>query len=91
MTAAVEKTVVIKNQRGLHARAAAKFVKLVEQLRADVTVTKDNSSVAGSSIMGLLMLSASINTQINISVKGPDAARALQELVDLIERRFDEE
>ncbi|MCE9508086.1 MAG: HPr family phosphocarrier protein [Alphaproteobacteria bacterium] len=91
MTAAFEKTVQITNQRGLHARAAAKFVKLVESLDADVTVIKDNTSVTGSSIMGLLMLSASVNTQIRIVVKGPRAEQALQELVSLVERRFDEE
>jgi phosphocarrier protein len=91
MNAAHEKTVTIVNQRGLHARAAAKFVRLVEQLNADVTVMKDDMSVTGSSIMGLLMLSASFNTKIRIVVKGPDAAPALQALAGLVERRFDEE
>ncbi|MBI3440610.1 MAG: HPr family phosphocarrier protein [Proteobacteria bacterium] len=91
MTALLEKTVQIRNQRGLHARAAARFVNLVERLKADVTVTKDNTSVTGSSIMGLLMLSASLNTQIRIIVKGANAEQALQELVSLVERRFDEE
>jgi phosphocarrier protein len=91
MPASFEKTVEITNQRGLHARAAARFVKLVESLKADVTVIKDNISVTGSSIMGLLMLSASVNTQIRIVVKGPQAELALQELVNLVERRFDEE
>lgn len=87
----LEKTVKICNQRGLHARAAAKFVNLVEKLKADVTVSKDEMSVTGSSIMGLLMLSASINTHIRIAVKGPQAEQALQELSGLVERRFDEE
>ena len=91
MTVLHEKTVEIKNLRGLHARAAAKFVKLVELLDADVTVIKDDMEVAGSSIMGLLMLSASMNTQVRIVVKGQGAAEALQQLVGLIERRFDEE
>lgn len=91
MTAAREKTVQITNKRGLHARAAAKFVKLVEQHKADVKVLKDDMEVCGSSIMGLLMLSASLNTAIRISVKGENAEGVLQDLVALVERRFDEE
>jgi phosphocarrier protein HPr len=85
-----EQTVQITNKRGLHARAAAKFVKLVEQRKADVRVLKDDMDVCGSSIMGLLMLSASVNTAIKISVKGEDAKNVLDELVALVERRFDE-
>ena len=87
----VEKIVRIGNKRGLHARAAAKFVKLVETRKADVTVFKDDMSVCGSSIMGLLMLSASLDTQIRIVVTGDNAPAALEELVSLVERRFDEE
>lgn len=86
-----EKTVRICNKRGLHARAAAKFVKLVENQKADVTVFKDGMSVCGASIMGLLMLSASIDTQIRIVAKGNNASTVLEELVGLVERRFDEE
>ncbi len=91
MAASLEKTVKIGNKRGLHARAAAKFVKLVESQKADVTVTKDDMSVCGSSIMGLLMLSASMNTHIRIAAEGESAAAILAELVSLVERRFDEE
>ena len=91
MTVPVEKIVRIGNRRGLHARAAAKFVKLVENLKAEVTVTKDNMSVCGSSIMGLLMLSASMDSHIRIAVAGEHATTALQELAGLVERRFDEE
>lgn len=87
----LEKTVRICNKRGLHARAAAKFVKLVEERCADVTVFKDDMSVCGTSIMGLLMLSASPGTDIRIVAKGDNGAAVLDELVDLIERRFDEE
>jgi phosphocarrier protein HPr len=90
MTAA-ERTVQIQNRRGLHARAAAKFVKLVEQHDAEVRVLKDDMDVCGSSIMGLLMLSASLNTAIKISVAGKNAEQVLAELVALVERRFDEE
>ena len=91
MTGEIEQTVQIMNRRGLHARAAAKFVKLVEQHDADVKVVKDDVEVCGSSIMGLLMLSASMNTEIRISVAGKDADKVLRELVALVERRFDEE
>lgn len=88
---AVERTVQISNKRGLHARAAAKFVKLVEELGADVRVLKDDMDVCGTSIMGLLMLSASQNTSIRITVHGDGADAALEALAGLIERRFDEE
>lgn len=86
-----EQTVLIVNRRGLHARAAAKFVKLVEHHKADVKVIKDDMEVCGSSIMGLLMLSASQNTEIRIAVRGDNAETVLGELVALIGRRFDEE
>lgn len=91
MSARIEKTVMIVNRRGLHARAAAKFVRLVEELGADVTVAKDDMEVSGCSIMGLLMLSASIDTAIRISAVGAGAAEAVAALEDLVARRFDEE
>lgn len=86
-----ERHVTICNKRGLHARAAARFVRMVENRQAKVTVTKDGSSVCGSSIMGLLMLSASQNTSIHIRVEGERAEDILQELVLLVEHRFDED
>lgn len=88
--AAIDKTVDIRNKRGLHARAAAKFVKIVESSPARVTVMKDGASVAGSSIMGLLMLSAGENSRIRIVAEGEGAGEVLLALADLIERRFDE-
>lgn len=88
---AAERIVHISNRRGLHARAAAKFVKLVEELGADVRVLKDDMDVCGTSIMGLLMLSASQNTSIRITASGEGAEAALDALAGLIERRFDEE
>ncbi|MBW7910494.1 MAG: HPr family phosphocarrier protein [Alphaproteobacteria bacterium] len=91
MSARAEKTVMIVNRRGLHARAAAKFVRLVEELGADVTVAKDDMEVSGASIMGLLMLSASIETSIHISAIGEGAAEAVAALEQLVSRRFDEE
>ncbi|MDP2206256.1 MAG: HPr family phosphocarrier protein [Alphaproteobacteria bacterium] len=91
MTSRSEKTVMIINRRGLHARAAAKFVRLVEELGADVTVAKDDMEVCGTSIMGLLMLSASMETSIRIAATGDGADEAVAALEDLIARRFDEE
>lgn len=91
MSARIERTVLIVNRRGLHARAAAKFVRLVEELGVDVMVSKDDMSVSGTSIMGLLMLSASIDTSICISAEGARADEALSALEALVSRRFDEE
>lgn len=91
MSARIEKTVTIVNRRGLHARAAAKFVRLVEEMGAEVLVAKDDMEVSGASIMGLLMLSASIDTTIRISAVGAGAAEAVAALEDLVSRRFDEE
>lgn len=86
-----ERTVLIVNKRGLHARAAAKFVRLVEELGGDVSVAKDDMEVCGSSIMGLLMLSASMDTFIRITAGGDNAEAVLTALEDLVSRRFDEE
>lgn len=87
----VEEKVTICNKRGLHARAAAKFVRLVENANVKVTVIKDDMEVCGSSIMGLLMLSASLNTEIRIRAEGDNAQDILRELTSLISRRFDED
>jgi len=94
MTAdAIEKTrkVLIVNQRGLHARASAKFVQLASQFRSDIHVEKDGQRVGGTSIMGLMMLAASPGCSISISAQGEDAAQALDALVELVETRFGEE
>jgi phosphocarrier protein len=92
MSGVVEKTVRITNKRGLHARAAAKFVKLVEeQAGVSITVVKDEASVCGSSIMGLLMLSASLHSEVRIIAEGENAQQALEALVYLVENRFGEE
>ncbi|MGL1921405.1 MAG: HPr family phosphocarrier protein [Hyphomicrobiales bacterium] len=81
----------ICNQRGLHARASAKFVKCAEQFKAKITVSKDGSSVDARSIMGLMMLGASIGCSIAVSAEGKDADKALEAISDLVARRFDEE
>lgn len=89
-------TVTIQNQKGLHARAAAKFVKLAEQFKADIWVEKKDPSsssakVIATSIMGLMMLAASIGTELNLSADGPDADQALQALDTLVNDKFGEE
>jgi len=86
-----ERRVTIRNQRGLHARAAAKFVRTVESFDAEVTVVKDDMRVPGTSIMGLMMLAAGPGTILYLRASGADAAGALDALADLIARGFDED
>jgi phosphocarrier protein len=81
----------IRNQRGLHARAAAKFVKLAGAYNAQVRVIKGDMDVSGTSIMGLMMLAAGIGTDIELRASGAQASDAMRALLDLIERKFDEE
>ena len=88
---AVRREVVITNQRGLHARASAKFVNLASSLDAVIEVEKDGSRVCGTSIMGLMMLGAAMGDQIIIHVDGALAEPALVKLVELVESRFGEE
>ena len=87
----VERTVIITNKRGLHARASAKFVTLASTQPAEVQVEKDGSRVAGTSIMGLMMLGAAMGDNVIISAKGDGADAALQALCDLVENKFGEE
>ena len=81
---------VICNRRGLHARAAAKFVKLAFDFNAEITVAKGESAVSGRSIMGLMMLAAGPGTEIELAATGPDAQRAVDALASLIAGGFDE-
>ena len=85
------RTVEIINERGLHARASAKFVKMASSFDAEVTVSRDGASVDARSIMGLMMLAAGIGSTIDISAEGPEAAAALEALCELVANRFDEE
>lgn len=82
---------MICNQRGLHARAAAKFVKVAAGFQAEIEVRKGDQAVSGQSIMGLMMLAAGIGSTVEISVSGEDAEAAMTAVLDLIERKFDEE
>ena len=83
--------VTIVNKRGLHARAAAKFVKTTETFEAQVGVTRNGLTVSGRSIMGLMMLAAAPGTEINITADGPQASDVLKALKILVEAGFDEE
>jgi phosphocarrier protein HPr len=85
------RTVEIVNERGLHARASAKFVKLASTFDAEVSVSRDGSTVDARSIMGLMMLAAGIGSTIEISAEGAEAAEAVAALTELVENRFDEE
>ena len=88
---ALRREVRIANQRGLHARASAKFVSLASQLDASIEVEKDGSRVCGTSIMGLMMLGASVGDSITIHVSGNYAEQAMEKLAELVENRFGEE
>lgn len=88
---AVSREVRIDNQRGLHARASAKFVNLASQLDAVIDVEKDGNKVCGTSIMGLMMLGAAKGDTVTIHVDGTHAEEALEKLVALVEERFGED
>jgi phosphocarrier protein len=81
----------IINQRGLHARASAKFVKCAEGFNADITVSRDGMSVPATSIMGLMMLGAAMGTSITVAATGPEAEQALDALAQLVASKFDED
>ena len=87
----VVRTVEIVNERGLHARASAKFVKAASLFDAEVTVSRDGHTVDARSIMGLMMLAAGIGSTIEISATGPDAEAVIDALVHLVAARFDED
>jgi phosphocarrier protein HPr len=89
--AQIRRMVTICNKRGLHARAAAKLVKLASQFTADVKVVKNGSIVSGRSIMGLMMLAASPGTTIEIRASGVDAQSAADAVVLLVSEGFHEE
>ena len=88
---ALAQQLTIVNRKGLHARASARFVRTAECFDATINVVKDGQSVAGNSIMGLMMLAAGPGTDIAIAAAGPQAAEALAALVSLVERGFDED
>ena len=87
----LQKKVVIINRLGLHARAAAKFVKLANRFRASVKIEKDDISIDGKSILGILTLAAVQGTEITLKISGKDERSAMKALISLIENRFEEE
>ena len=89
--APIVREVEIVNKKGLHARASAKFVQTAEQFEADINVTRGHESVGGTSIMGLMMLTAGPGVTITISATGKDAAAAMEALCALIASRFGED
>lgn len=89
--ATLSKELAIINQRGLHARASAKFVKCAESFDANITVSKDGQTVPATSIMGLMMLAASIGTSINVEASGPQAEQAMAALETLVADKFQED
>jgi phosphocarrier protein HPr len=88
---AVSRELSIINKRGLHARASAKFVQMVERFNAEVWVTKGGETVGGTSIMGLMMLSAGPGTSIIVSAIGPEAEAAIDAITELVASKFNEE
>ena len=88
---ALSREIPIINKRGLHARASAKFVQLVERFNAEIWVTRGGETVGGTSIMGLMMLSAGPGTSIVVSAAGPDAEAAMTAITDLVASKFNEE
>ena len=87
----ISRELEIVNRLGLHARAAAKLVKLSATFESDIDIEKDGQRVNSKSIMGVMMLAASCGSTVTIHADGPDERAAVDAVSDLVERRFDEE
>lgn len=87
----MQRECTIVNERGLHARAAVKLAKLAESFDAAVTVSKDGLTVCGTSILGLMLLTAGIGSAVVLEARGSDEQAALDALAGLIERGFGED
>jgi phosphocarrier protein HPr len=85
------KELTILNRLGLHARPSAMFVKVCNRHKSEIWVEKDGEQVNGKSIMGLMMLAAGQGSKLRVTCEGPDADKAIQDIEDIIERRFDED
>lgn len=86
----LKREITIINKLGLHARAAAKFVTLAAGFNAEIRLLRGAREVNGKSIMGVMMLAAGCGTQLELRASGPDAEQALENLENLVLRRFDE-
>jgi phosphocarrier protein HPr len=84
-------TFTIQNRLGLHARAAAAFVKVANRFQSEITINRDAVTVNGKSIMGVLMLAASIGSKIDVTAEGEDSKDALAALCELVDNKFGEE
>ena len=82
---------MVRNRKGLHARASAKFVKCAETFNAEVSVARDGQAVGGTSIMGLMMLAAGPGSELHLSANGPQASEAIEALVALVASGFGED
>ena len=88
---AISRNFIIANKRGLHARAAAKFVNAASNYEADIRVCYGGTEVCGTSIMGLMMLAAGKGSTISVSAEGKDAGIAIEAIANLVSNRFDED
>ena len=91
MTDKLSATAQITNKRGLHARASAKVVEAAARFKSEITILKDGQRVNARSIMGLMMLAASLGSEIGLEAEGPDAEAAMTAMLALIEAKFGEE
>lgn len=91
MTTPEPRKLTIQNKKGLHARAAAKFVSVAGSFEASIGVERNGQNVSGRSIMGLMMLAASPGTSILVSAEGVDASQALDAIQELIDNKFEED
>ena len=87
----VEKEITIVNRLGLHARPAAMFVRIASRFRCEIWVEKEGEQINGKSIMGLMMLAAGQGSKLQIRCEGPDADKAMEELEELINKKFNED
>jgi phosphocarrier protein HPr len=81
----------IRNKRGLHARASAKIVEAAARFQSEIHIIKDGNAVNGRSIMGLMMLAASIGSTVMVTAEGPDQEEAMKAILALVEAKFGEE
>lgn len=86
----ITKTLTVQNKLGIHARPAAQFVRVASRFQADVTVVKDDESVDGKSIMGLMMLAVGWGAEIMVTADGPDEAETIAALEELVNGKFGE-
>ena len=91
MNQTLRATARITNKRGLHARASAKVVEAAARFQSEITIVKDGNRVNARSIMGLMMLAASLGSEIGLEAEGPDADEAMKAMLALIDAKFGEE